>query len=687
MILRLIHNPSEVQELLLPLSTHVHQRLEEVVYKSSIEEHATALSYLDSQDIFSDLNVSIVDRSSSLPENSLQKSFQTNDFHTTQGSSWTTQRPYVLFTDKALPDAKGNIVPLFWCHKLPENTTSVKIERVTHLFNKQVEYGFLLTDDKRRVYFNFVNSFDPLSGAYSLYYITAITSDGVVVKGLINPESGISEATWEDIDEETGILNSSSVFYTKEETASGFTYYFSKAGTYYVHVLDTSLISPMSFPNTLSTDGWFPRFSAGSFSHVGSDGASHTYWVPEYENISFFPSRPYFYDSSSSAVAVNSTTLYLGRSNLAINSSTRPLDIIISTQSGEPLYALTTNDSKNGTTYSDDVDWSADEIASWDNSTGIIDLNIFVDADWHLNVSYIYEVRELLYTETNLNPIYNDLVYNHFYVYYCKPDVTDRAIHHLVVRNDGIIVDCSDDEVGLFVDGVYNSDTIIGKLYRPSSGLTYQGSTWIDLFSTESTNSYQYLILAEYFFVERKNGALIDIVDIRIPGNALNVANYEDAVYRNPKLYQSEYAATFYGTEWPQNNAYCIRLSKTLLEDFGGTFTDESLRDALYTWMPAGKEIVFEWDETIESLTIENIIPEQLTITWNTVGLGFCYDIYRSTVKDSGFELLSTVCVDYASGSYTDSTVTSGTVWYYYLVPTKDGIEFPASYTIGAEAR
>lgn len=687
MILRLIHNPADVQELLLPLAVHVHQRIEEVVYKSSVEQHATALAYLDSQDIFSDLNVSIVNRSASLPENSLQKSFRTNDFHTAQGSSWTTQRPYVLFTDRALPDAKGNIVPLFWCHKLPANTTSVRIEHVTHLFNKEIEHGFLITESKSRVYFNFTNSFNPLTGAYSLYYITAITSDGTIVKGLINPESGVGEAGWEDIDEETGVLDPSSLYYTKEATASGFTYYFSEAGTYYVKVLDTSLISPMSFPNTLSDDGWFPRFSAGGFSHVGVDGVSHTYLVPEYETISFFPSRPYFYDSSSSAVAVNSTTLYLGRSDLAIDTFLKPLDLVISTPSGEVLYALTTNAAKDGTTHSGSIKWSTDEIASWDNSTGIIDLNITIDAEWDLHASYIYEVRELLYTETNLNPIYNDLVYNHFYVYYCKPDVTDRAIHHLVVRNDGIVVDCSDDTYALLVGGVYNPNTIVGMLYRPSIGAVYQANTWTDLFSTDGLNSNQYLILAEYFFVERKNGALIDVIDVRIPGNALNEDRYGDTVYRNPKLYQSEFAATFYGTEWPQNNAYCIRLSRSLLEDFGGIFTDETLREALYTWMPAGKEIVFEWDETVDVVAIENIIPEQLTITWNTVGPGFCYDIYRSASKTTGFELLSTVCVDYVSGSYTDSTVASGDVWYYYLVPTKDGIDFPASYTIGAEAR
>jgi hypothetical protein len=686
MILRLIHNPQEEQELILPLAVHVHQRIEEVVYKSAVEEHATALAYLDSQDIYSNLNVSIADRSASIPENSLQKAFRTNDFHTVQASSWSTQRPYVLFTDKALPDAKGNIVPLFWCHKLPVNTTSVRIEHVTHLFNKEIEHGFLITENKSKLYFNFTNTFNPLTGAYSLYYVTAITSDGIILKGLINPESGVSEATWEDVDEETGILDASSVYYTKEESTSGFTYYFSEAGTLYVRVLDTSLISPMSFPNTLSTDGWFPRFSAGGFSHVGIDGVAHTYSVPEYESISFFPSRPYFYDSSSSVVAVNSTTLYLGRSDLAIDTLLKPLDLVISTKSGIALYAITTDLSKDSTTYNGSIKWSSDEIASWDNSTGIIDLNITIDANWHINASYIYEVRELLYTETNLNPIYNDLVYNHFYVYYCKPDVTDRAIHHLIIRNDGVIVDCSDDAFALLVGGIYNPNTVIGMLYRPSLGSTYQANTWTDLFSTQGLNTNQCLVLAEYFFVERKNGALVNVVDVRIPGNVLNSTNYADAVYRNPKLFQSQYAATWYGAEWPQNNAYCVRLSRTLLEDFGGIFTDETLREALHTWMPAGKDIVFEWDETVDTLAIENIIPEQLTVTWNTIESGFCYDIYRSASKTTGFELLTTVCVDYVSGSHTDS-VASEEVWYYYVVPTKDGIEFPASYTIGAEAR
>lgn len=685
MILRLVNNPSTTEEITLDLAIHVHQRIEEVVYKKYLESLGVPIAYLDSIDIEANNNLSVVDRSDSLPENSAYKVYITNDYQVVTSSSYTTDYPDILITDVSISDVQGNQIPLFWAHNLPANTTNIKIEKVTNTSTVELNAGFIIDTTKTRVYFNFTNSFNPLTGAYTLYFITATTTDCTVVKGLINPVSAVREATWEDVDSETGEINDDLAFYTKEQTTSGFTYYFSKSQTYYIRVLPSSLIAPLKFNQNLSTDGWFPRFSNGSFKHTDATSIVRHYSVPEYEDTAFFPSRPYFFDSSSSWETVTKKTIYIGRTDIAINETNRPLEIIISKEDGTPIYALTTKTSKDGDTYVDDINWSINEIASWDNSTGIVDLNIEIQSDWDIRVSYYYTVKEFLYTYTNLNPLYNDLVYNHYYVYYLKPDVDDRAIHHLVVRNDGIIVDCSDEDFALLIDGIYNPNTFIGMYYRKSS-TGYQNEDWVTTYSVETVNGYQYLILSEVFFTERKNASLIDIINLCRDGDKLKVSQYNDALYRNPALFHSRYAATDYGLEFPKNNALVVRLSYSLLEDYGGTFTEDGLKQNLYKYVAAGKYILFEWDEEIESLSINNLTANQITLIWKTLGTGWCYKIYRSTNKTSGFDLITTVCTDYTEGSFIDSGLETD-VYYYYIVPTKSGIDYPQSYTIGAEVR
>lgn len=686
MILRLINNPIEYEEVTLPVNYHVQQRIEDIVYKSTVDNFAVPLAYLDSQDIYADINISLVDRHEFLPENSIRRTFLTNAFEIIQTASYSTQYPDLWLTNKSITDSFGNSIPLFYAHELPNNTTTIKIEHVTNKGSKQLDFGYLIDTNLSKVYFNFTNEFNPLSGGYSLYFITATSSDGTIVKGLINPQSSIREATWEDIDQDTGDLKDDFVYYWREANSTGYTFYFNKNETIYVKPRDTAIIAPLKFPNKLSISGWFPRFSTGEFKHTGPDAVARRYFIPEYEDISFFPSRPYFFDSSADVLAINKKVIFLGRRNLAIDQETKPVDIVISDFSGIPLYAFTTEITREGDKYTDDIDWSIDEIASWDNEAGLIELTIDIKAEWVFHISYYYEVKELLYTYTNLNPLQNSLVYNHYYVYYVKPDAIDRAIHHLVVRNDGIIVDCSDEDFQLLdSDGNYNSSTFVGMTYRTSVVDPYRSNDWIQLYSVEGTNIYQYLILAEYFFVETEHPTFINAIDVSRPGNVLAEDSREAAVYRNPNLYHSEYAATPYGVEYPQNNAYVLRLSYSLLEDYGGIFTQDALTDVLRTYVASGKYLLFEWDETIYDLAIDNETETEITLSWSRVGFGFSYDVYRSTAKNDGFELIDTATSNSLSVTFTDTALTVGQVYYYYIIPTKDDVEYPKSYTIGAQ--
>ena len=687
MLLRIVNNPSENEEVNLPVDFHIHKRFDQIIYKSYVDDLAVPLAYLDSTDIHAKINLALIDRSEFLPENTFKRMFLKNNYDLVSGvSSYSTTYPDILITDRIIKDSRGLVIPLFQAHELPSDTTVVKIVQVTNTHTRQLDHGYLIDTSLNKVYFNFKNTFDPITGNYELYYITSTSADGTIVKGLINPTPAIREAAWEDIDPDTGDLNDDFIFYSREQNSLGYTYYFNKNGTYYIKPQDTSLISPIGFANGLSISGWFPRFTTGEFKHTDLNGIVRNYRVPEYDDLSFYPSKPYFFDSSAEAIQVNNRVIFIGRGNLAINQDDRYLEIIIEDSNDVPIYALTTKTSKDGTKYIDDTNWSKDEIASWDNHTGFIELTIELRSEWNINISYYYVVKELQYLYTNLNPLHNDLVYNHYHVYYVKPDATNRSIHHLVVRNDGIIVECSDNAFKLLdEDGIYNPSTFIGMVYRTSSRDTYRPDDWVKLYSVEGDNVYQYLILAEYFFIEKRHPDFIEHVNVTRPGNVLNPKNIDDAVARAPQLFHSEYAATSAGFEYPQNNAYILRLSYSLLEDYGGTFTTTTLVESLRKFVATGKYLLFEWDEDIRDLSIDNTVSNKITLTWSRIAPGWCYRIERSIILDGDYSEVGYLCSDYSEITFTDSELVSGTVYYYRIVPVLDDIDFPVSYSIGAE--
>ena len=676
MLLRIINN-SITETATLNIAAHVHQRLETFSYRKDIPSNATALAFLSSQDIEASKNITIVNMSDKVAENSPEKTFNTNDFYKITGSSFTTSYPEVSITNQYTLDSKGNVIPFFYGESLQNNTSSISIERVTNKKSEQVKFGYILSEDKTRVYYNFKNTYDLVTGLYELYFITTISTTSQITRSLINPSSAIRESTWEDVDSETGELDTTIPLYFKEEINNQTTYYFNEADTYYIKVEDGSYLSPLKISSS-AKDGWFPIIRNGKFHHIVNN-TNNYYSIVESSNVPYFPYTPYLFDSYVSYSFITKNILSLNRKYFGINTTDRPLKIIVRNQNQEVIYALTTKSSLDGQLYSSTIYWNTSIINSWDNINGIIELNINVDDSWDLEISGYYEQKDYTYTEINLNPLYNNLVYNYYYVLYIKPNETERSLHRLLVRNDGVIVDTSDDNYKLLdIDGNYNSSTFINKTYRITGG-NYQTDDFINLYTIDGINTYNWMILGEYYFVETYSSKEIDIVNLPISGDALVS---RDAVFRNPKLTQSKYLYGYFGLEYPVNNVLIYRLSYSLLEDYGGDFTLDSIKESLETYIGASKHIIFEWDEYINDITVDN--STGLVLYWNSVGYGYSYKIYRSEIKDSGYELIDTVYNGSSELSFNDTTVTSNKVYYYYIVPSKNNIDFPQSITIGA---
>jgi hypothetical protein len=117
---------------------------------------------------------------------------------------------------------------------LPDDATEATITIVKNGNKEIVEEGYLIDLSSNSIYTNYINWFDPDSGSYRLYYVSASSEDGTVQNMLLNSAPATKEATWEDIDLDTGDLLDTYPLFSKEKSGSGWTYYFNKGTRWFI---------------------------------------------------------------------------------------------------------------------------------------------------------------------------------------------------------------------------------------------------------------------------------------------------------------------------------------------------------------------------------------------------------------------------------------------------------------------
>ena len=266
----------------VPLYIHVHNRVEQFVYLNEIKEGAAPIAYIENQELDSWRNLHIVNRSYQLPGNALSKIYQIASWDKVTSTAYSSPYKNISITNRTYIDEHGKTQPLFWKHVLPDDTTLAHLQLVEGGERHEIRSGYLFDATTHCIYTNYQNFFDPDTGAYKLWFVQSSTSTGVTTHSLLNPEPVISEATWEDIDLDTGDWKEGVTVYTRSTDSAGTVFYFSVGDTYYIKPLETSLIQPRKPFGRKPTDPWYLRFSAGELTTMANDSARR-YRVPEYE--------------------------------------------------------------------------------------------------------------------------------------------------------------------------------------------------------------------------------------------------------------------------------------------------------------------------------------------------------------------------------------------------------------------
>lgn len=698
------HGPRQSQ--LLPISAHVHKYIEQFLYTEKIADSSVPIAYYESDPIDSWKNVQIVDKTYVINDNDYE--FNANEVSWTEvvAASITSKYKHLALTMESIVDASGKIKPLFFKHKLPDNTTDAHIEVVTGGNRNDVESGYKVDVENDVIFTNFQNYFNPDTGAYRLHFVISCDEDGNTYHELLNPEPAASEAGWEDVVLEgdlIGTLTTEYPLYSRESNSDGYKFDLNIEGTWYYKPIDNSMIRTM-YPSARDPNtSWNISFTNGEFSTI-LNGRLRRYHVPEYDMQPFAPSKPYMYAPYRTMLYVNKNVLVTTRGKTAIDpSSGKHITIYVYDENDVLKSAYTTDGSLEGkrafkaeesvVANAQNVFYETDKIESVDNQNGFVLFNIELDANQSYYASFFYESNNLEYSYVDFNPIQNKDVMDHMYVFYMIPDANpnDRSIHYIKVNRAGVIVETSQNFgrshpnfQPLNSDGSVNSNSIVGMKYNSN----LEPTTFYNSYCLPNNYDWAYYVLCEVVVMDLAQEEDSLVVDVSREGAVIKEESFRDAIRANPKVLQSVLGYGKDGQEVPENAVVVINAPVELLEDYGGVLTRLKAEKMLKAYTNQAVHSIVDWVYEKPELTGWSKVAGEVELTMSWEGPDLTYNIYRRENDVDEWELIDFIeNPEEGSVIYTDTGLTSKKTYYYSLRVVKDDIKLPHGNALAVMVR
>lgn len=689
------------QTITLPIAAHVKKYTERFIYTDRIDGTSVPIVYYESDPATSWRNLQIVDKTHLIPANTEDLVISRSTWTEVTSISFTSSYKEVSITDRVAVDKAGNRRPLFSCHRLPEKTVEVNINVIQNGVISEIEEGYFADIENNIIYTNYKNIYNYDDGSYILYFVSSVDEDGNATQTLLSPEPVAREATWKDVDLTTGALKKDVPLYSKSKTSGGYTYQMNKSGTYYVRVVENSLIKPRRPAGIDPDEEWNIRFTAGEFATY-VNGRFRRYWLPEYASQPYQPAYPYVYAPYRRLLWVNRNTLKSSKEEIYISpEEDMHLFIYVYDEDDVLRGIFTTDGSLEGQRYVSSsseltIKYQSGLISSWDNVGGFINLGIEVDPNWTYYATHFYKANDYEFKGKSLNPLQDRSVLDYMWVYYMIPDAdnNDKAIHLMSVDRSGII--CSTTQIkgrsypNLTLyneDGTVNPNTVIGTKYRSAVST----DTFIQNYTAQWDNDYGYYVLAEVLPMDVGIKEESLVVDVAREGATFSDEGFEAAIKANPRILQSSHGFGEDGQEVPVGGSYIIHYPATILGEYGGEMTKSQAETALREFLPSYTYPVMLLDHPESLLEGSSTTTGQVDLKISWEGPKYSYRLYRKQDAGAEWSLYRTVAAKLktAVGSWpaegaiyfteVDSSVESGKI-YYYSVRLYDGrTEFPFS--------
>lgn len=644
--LQLINLPGE-QETEINIISVVNSHIDSINYSKFISNQDVALEAIEFEEINSNDNLEILDLSWQHPKNNINF---LNQIFKVKTKSFILPYTNVLITDQYEFDIEGNEMPLFFKHKKKLKEARIEVRRS----GKELEefYGYKFVNNY--FYTNYTNQYDYDTGSYVLYYIVGTDLEGNSVNELLNTEAAIKEATWEDIDLDSGEIRNNT--YTKEILPEGTSFRISddvkkECGTenneseYFIKLVDQNLIQLLPPDEYSIKNTWNVRVSNGAFWSNGKK-----YFVPEFENQNFNPEFGLIKKSFKNSYLVNENVIKLASKNIRYNPVNElHLDLLIYLNE-EIVEAISSDPNKIGTRYKDSEIFWENKILHVDERNGFVELNKSLELTKEIKSDYFCFVDDYLIKEINFNPTINkNIIYNKYF-FYLKPNILPgfKSIEWLILDEDNIIVECSQENLKVEYNNTFNENTVINETLN----------TFKNLYCYNHNNDNEYLILGEVFLKEDYYLDEINHLELSFQ----NKININSSANRQWKLLQSEYGYGEKGQAVQKNNILYLKVPKKLLD----TMSENEIDNALRRKLKAGTDIVIEYDIEESLLNITLPVVKKVFINMNWEGPGN-YKLYKSDseigIKELIYEKEST---QREIVGYVDNNVESNKKYYYW---------------------
>lgn len=663
---------------------NIQKRRDTVFFAPTSDAINVNLSYIESQDISSDKNLTIVDRSASLPQNRVIA--QVEDLILLDVPGFTIETDLFLVTDQFTIDLNTQQrVPLFYSHRLSTTLNTGEIYSDIRLLDGEYKdiHSSAYTVSSGVIYSNYQNEFDPSTGLSDLFFVTYVIkkSDNTIERytEILNNAPVFHEATAADIDPDTGfILNGVKAYIIEEDIGGIFNVVLPVSTDYGLRRNETSRIVIQPPPLTPNADPWFVSIKNGKFLAPGVTGINK-YHIAEFDNQFFVPFFPYkFTDETSYRVSNRIIKTLRNQIIISEDESLFP-EVIVYSKDNIPKFAFTADPSKIGTSALDtgirfsharlgisrsaglglnNEDRSINE-SSIDSNNGFIVLPAGFEILETDIVRTRYTYIELNYEVTlfNFNLLESAEFLDERVVLFIRPEplgsTLTKTLYYLIVNEDGLVID---HDIDFTLSGV--NSTASGLLWYDRDPSTVfwanpSGMDFVEHCSVEgSDNQDDILILGDVFVREALAPNELVLNDIRTRGGGISTNSIVSAVRINPEAEWFWDLGIWDGKPFQGAGAFFVDVPVEILNTVSGVLTPSNIREIVNRHAALGTYPVIHGYNTYQPTVtgINYLASGVIELSWTPALTDQVFDIFVGDGVSEEFSL-------YLSG-ITDTTIT-----------------------------
>jgi len=626
---------------------NITKRRESIVYRPALSAAAAAISFATCEDeVSATRNLSIIDKSTTIGINRVPNP---QTVVKESASAFFVQTQDFMLTDTFVASESTVLdTPLYYRHvidteKLPREDASDKdwdlatdvsllgVEVLDSNFTVLILSELSIDLDQGIVYNNLVPDFESAS-RFTYYYVKYSVRNGdniYTYTDLLSNELVYKEVTFEDLDEFLQVKSGRKVYFINEDP-NGYEVSLPAVKKYAFEHISDSKISVQPPALTTATDQWYVRIPNGKF-FWAIDGIKYRYHLAQFLDQSFFPEVPYkFIDGEMSSI-LTSRLIKLAHRDVVVDDELH-LSILVNDSTGAGIAAFTTDSSLAGTVASNlqlYKHWDTSSrigIKSFDKATGFVDIEgVTLLSTYVLESTYYYEEKSYEFTLINLNPLLNRNIIPLKTVLFVEPDVlaspSTQTLYYLSVNETGLITDSDHPDFvtvsGWLVGSVWNDMYYDGK----AEEVTPSGAWLTFTESLSVVGSGLYLVLGDMTIGEAQDIEDITWLDVRRRGGGIRQDLIDDAKLRQPEVSWYWDIGRWDGIPYPHNANFMVEVPASVLEDAGGRFQVDQVRDVIERHVAFGTYPVAKAYGIDIEVSGMDMVSSGLHISWT--GYGF----------------------------------------------------------------